>query len=194
MAGSATSPVHSWGSSTEGDRNKSAPQVGGSTTSLLRSRWSPKKGTKSKVANKWAQKVRQPPFSGAPYRRGRKQKWTTSGRKCYITLVFSEVLNKRTKLKVAHKLAERLRHPCVLGGPQTRDKVKGGPQLGGSATSPLHSRRSPNKETKLKVAQKLAEVLHHPCVLRGPQTGEQGQRWPTTGRKCYTTTAFSGVP
>ena len=44
------------------------------------------------------------------------------------------------------------------------------------------------------VAQKWAEVLHHPCVLGGPQTRGQSQWWPTSERKCYITPAFSGVP
>ena len=37
------------------------------------------------------------------------------------------------------------------------------------ATSPLHSRGSPTKGTKSKWAHKWAEMLHHPCILGGPQ-------------------------
>ena len=40
--------------------------------------------------------------------------------------------------------------------------------MDGSATSPLRSQGSPNKGTKLKVAQKWAKVLHHRCVLEDP--------------------------
>ena len=133
----------------QGDTVQGGPQLGGSATSHLRSRGSPNKGKKSTVAHKWDQKVRQPAFSGIPCTRKRKQKWPNKGHKCYITLAFSEVPKEKV------------------------EKVKGGPQVGGIATSPVHSRRSPNKETKLKVAHKLAEVLHHPCVLRGPQTRGQ---------------------
>ena len=60
-----------------------------------------------------------------------------------------------------------LPHPCLLGGPQ----------VGGIATKPLHSRGSPHKETKSKVASS-------PLPSRGP----------TSGWKCYITPAFSGVP
>ena len=45
------------GSPTEGDGNKSGSQKGGRATSPLRSWGSPKKGTKSKVAHKWAEVV-----------------------------------------------------------------------------------------------------------------------------------------
>ena len=49
----------------------------------------------------------------------------------------------------AHKWAEMLHNLCILGGPQTRrDKLRmgyafSGPQVGGNATKPLHSRVSP---------------------------------------------------
>ena len=66
--------------------------------------------------------------------------------------------------------------------------------MGGSATSPLRSRGSPNKGTNSKAAQRWAEVLHHPCILLGPQTRGQMQSWPRDGRKCYITHVFSGVP
>ena len=52
----------------------------------------------------------------------------------------------------AHMLAELLRNPCVLGGPQTRGQHQ--------------------------------KWLHHPCLFGGP----------TSGRKCYVTRAFLGVP
>ena len=50
-----------------------------------------------------------PAFSGVHCRRGRKQKWPTKGRKCYVI-------------------------PALPGVPKQGDKVKGGPQVGGSAT------------------------------------------------------------
>ena len=37
-------------------------------------------------------------------------------------------------------------------------------------------------------------MLRHPCVLGGPETRGQSQRWPTSGRKCYVTPTFLGVP
>ena len=50
-----------------------------------------------------------PAFLGVPYTKGWKQKWPTKGRKCYVT-------------------------PAFAGVPKQGDKVKGGPQVGGSAT------------------------------------------------------------
>ena len=270
----------------QGDKVKGGPQVDGSATSPLRSRGSQNKGTKSKVAHKWTEELHHPAFSGnrsplrsrgspntrtkskvpdkwphhpcvlvGPQTRGQNQQWPTSERNCYITPPFSGVPkqgdkvkggpqvgriatshpafsglpspvcswgspNKETKSKVAHKWAQLLHHPCVLGGSQTRgqsqrwrtsgrncyitpafsgvpkqgDKIKGAPQVGRIATSPLRSRGSPNKGTKSKVPHKWAELLHHPCVLGGPQTRGQSQRWPTSGQNCYITPAFSRVP
>ena len=153
----------------QGDKVKGGPQVGGSATSPLRSRGSPNKGTKSMVAHKWAEVLHHPYFPGGPQTRGQSQWWPTIGRKCYISPAFS-------------------------GVPKQGNKVQGGPQVGGSATSPLRSGKSPNKGRKSKVANKWAEVLHHPCVLRGPHTRGQSQWWPKSGRKCYISPAFSGVP
>ena len=93
-------------------------------------------------------------------------------------------------------------HPCLLGGPQ----------VGGNATSPLHSRGSPTKGNKIRIgcltlafsgAHKWAEMLRHPCILGDPQQrGTKSElaasplpsRGPTSGRKCYVTPAFSGIP
>ena len=59
---------------------------------------------------------------------------------------------------------------CTSCAPTRRaSKIKGGPQVGGNATSPLHSRGSPTKGTKSKGAHKWAEMLHHPCILGDPQ-------------------------
>ena len=54
---------------------------------------------------------------------------------------------------MAHKRAEVLRHPCVLGVP---------------------------KGTKSKVAHKWAEVLHNPYVLGGPRK-KRGSKVARTG-------------
>ena len=57
----------------------------------------------------------------------------------------------------AQKRAEMLRHPCILGDPQTKgDKTRigyltpafSGAKKSGNATSPLHSRGSPTTGTK----------------------------------------------
>ena len=88
----------------------------------------------------------------------------------------------------AHKWAEMLRHPYILGDPQIKGGqnqkwvphrcLLGGPQVGGNATSPLHTQGSPKQRgTK-------SEVAASPLPSRGP----------TSGRKCYGTPAFSGIP
>ena len=64
----------------------------------------------------------------------------TSGQKCYITPAFSGVPNKG-------------------------DKIKVGPQVGGNATSPLHSRGSPMK------GEQNQNWMPNPCLLGGPQVG-----------------------
>ena len=124
------------------------PQVGGNATSPLHSRGSPKKGGHNQ--NWWGPQVGGNATSPL-HSRGSPTKGTTS--------------------KWAHKWAEMLHHPCILGGPQR----KGGKiRIGG--------------------AHKWAEMLHHPCILGGPQQRGQHQSGPTSGRKCYITPAFSGVP
>ena len=131
-----------------------APQGGGNATSPLHSRASPKKwGTKSELVR------------------------PTSGRKCYITCAFSGIpkdMGDKIKMGGAHKCAEMLHHPCILGGPQRhggQNQNWWGPQVRGNATSPLHSRGSP------KTWGTKSELVG-----------------PTSGRKCYITPAFSGIP
>ena len=140
----------------QGGQNQNwwGPQVGGNATSPLHSRGSPKsRKTKSELMG------------------------PTSGRKCYITPAFSGVPKvKEDKIRIggAHKWAEMLHDPCILGGPQSQggqNQNWWGPQVGGNATSPLHSRGSPK--------------------TRGTKSELVG---PTSGRKCYITPAFSGVP
>ena len=128
------------------DKIRIGPQAGGNATTPLHSRGSPKNGVQ-------------------------KRNWPTKGRKRYINPAFSGIPKQTgTESELAHKWAEMLQHPCILGNSQIKeDKIRTGPQVGGNATSPLHSRGSPNN-------------------------GGQNQNWPTSGRKCYTTPAFSGVP
>ena len=204
----------------QGDKVKGGPQVGGSATSPLRSRGSPNKGTKSKVAHKWAEVLHHPCLLGGRQTRGQSQRWPTSGQNCYITPALLRVPKQGDKVKGGPQVGRIATSPLRSWGPQTRgqrqrcptsgqncyitpaflevpkqgDKVKGGPQVGKIATSPLRSRGSPNKGTKSKVPHKRVEVLHHPCVLGGPQTRGQSQRCPTSGQNCYITPAFLGVP
>ena len=125
-----------------------------------------------------------------------------------------------------------LHHPCILGGPQkkgnkirsqnlgqgspgctTRQSVDSkivlvssiapegwGPKEGGNATSPLHSRGSPKEgEQNQKSKPRPGFTMMHHATKRGfkdcpgflNSTGRLGAK---SGRKCYVTPAFSGVP
>ena len=146
------------------------------------------------VAHKWAEVLHHPCSLGGPQTRGQSQRWPTSGQRCYITPAFSGDPQTTGQSQWWPTSGRKCYiTPAFSGVPKQDDKVKGGPQVGGGATSPLHSRGSPNNGTKSMVAHKWAEVLHHPCVLGAPQTRGQSQWWPTSGRKCYITPAFSGV-
>ena len=245
-------------------------------TSPLPSRGSPTKGTKSKWAQKRAKMLHHPCILGGPQRQaqGENQKWLRypcllkgpqqgrqdqsgpkRGQRCYITPTFSGVPNAKRKEKIRSGYLT----PAFSGVPNKGDKIKVGPKEGGNATSPLHSRGSPTKETKSKWAkrgrkcyitpafsgvphakrgetirsgyltpasrgsptkgtkskwaQKRAEMLHHPCILGGPQRQARGenQKWlphpcllrgpqqrgqnqsgPKRGRKCYITRILGG--
>ena len=84
-----------------------------------------------------------------------------------------------------------LRHLCIMRGPTT-------PSAGNKI-------RSGYLTPTFAGVQKRAEMLHHPCILGGPQRQARGtksdvatsplpSRGPKRGLKCYITPAFSGVP
>ena len=203
-----------------GDKIKAGPKEGANATSPLHSWGAPTKATKSKRAQKRAEMLHHVYSLGSRQQRGQNQGGPKRGRKCYITPAFLQVPNKGDKIKAGQKRAEMLHHPCILGGPQQRgqnqsrpksgrkcyitpafsgvpkkgDKIRAGPNFGGNATSPLHSRGSPTTGTKSKRAQNRVEMLHHPCILGGPQQRGQNQSGPKFWRKCYITLAFYGVP
>ena len=233
-----------------GDKIKAGPKEGGNATSPLHSRGYPTKGTKSKGAQKRAELLHHPGFSGIPNKRDKIKAGPKEGGNTTSPLHSRGSPTNETKSKGAQKRAERLHHSCILGDPQQtrqnesgikrgrksyisaaflgipnkRHKSKAGPKEGGNATSPLHSRGSPTNDTKSKRAEKRGEMLHHPCILRGPHQrgttskeaqksaemlhhpcilGDSQQRGlnqsgpkmrPKRGRKCYITPAFSGVP
>ena len=120
------------------------------------------------------------------------------GQKCYITPAFSGV----PKAKSGEQNQKWLPHPYLLGGPKE----------GRNAASPLHSRgpTTPSAGNKIRNgylsptfsgAQMRVEVLHHPCILGGPQCQERGtklevafwavpSRGPKRGQKCSVTCAL----
>ena len=103
--------------------------------------------------------------------------WPTSRQGGYITLAawgIPTASERGAKSEVAHKWARCLRHPCRLGDPhcfRPRGTIRGGPQVGKVATSPLPPRGSP------------------PI-----QSGGQNQKWHTSGQGGYITLAASGIP
>ena len=166
------------------DRIRSGPQVGKVATSPLPPRGSPplqSGGTESEVAHKSARWLHHPCRLGGPHRfraGGQNQRWPTSGQGGYIT-------------------------PAASGVPtasEREDRIRGGPQVGKVATSPLPPRGSPPLQsggTESEVAHKWARWLHHPCRLGGPHRfrgGGQNQRWPTSGQGGYITPAAWGSP
>ena len=119
------------------------------------------------------------PYRGSPPLQsgGQNQKWPTCGQNGYLTLAVSGIPNaseRGAKSEVAHKWAKWLPHPCRIGDPhrfRAGGKIRGGPQVGKMATSPLPSRGSPPL-----------------------QSGGQNQKWPTCGQNGYLTPAVSGIP
>ena len=190
------------------------------------------------MAHKWARWLHHPCRLGGPHRfraGGQNPKWPTSGQGGYITPAAwgvptasergdrirggpqvgmvatsplppegSPPLQSRGKgSELAHKWARWLHHPCRLGGPhrfRAGSRIRGGPQVGKVATSPLPPGGSPPLQSggaESEVAHKWARWLHHPCRLGGPhrfRAGEQNQRWPTSGQGGYMTPAAWGVP
>ena len=222
------------------NQNWWGPQVGGNATSPLHSRGSPKDmGNKMRIggAHKWAEMIDHPCILGDPPKTwGTKSELVgpTSGWKCYITPAFSGIpkdMVDKIRIGGAHKWLEMLHHPHILGGSQKhggQNQNWWGLQVGGNATSPPHSRGSPktwgtkselvgptsgrkcyitpafagvpkDMGDKIRIggAHKWAEMLHHPCILEDPP-----ETWgtksdlvgPTSGRICYITPAFSGIP
>ena len=113
----------------------------------------------------------------------------------YITPVVSGVPKQRGyKIRIgcltpafsrAQKRAEMLRHPCILGDPQTKGGqnqwlhhpcLLGGPKEGGNATSRWILRVPQTKGDKIRSG-------HLTPAFSGARRG----------RKCYVTPAFSGV-
>ena len=92
----------------------------------------------------------------------------TSGRKCYITPAFSGIPKEMgTKSELVGPTSGQKCYitPAFSGVPNKGDKIKVGPQVGGNATSPLHSRGSPMK------GEQNQNWMPNPCLLGGPQVG-----------------------
>ena len=196
----ATSPLPYRGSPPlqSGGQNQKWPtsgQIGYLTPAVSGIPTDAERGAKSEVAHKWAKwlphpcrigephrfraggKIRSGPQVGKlatsplPYRGspplqsgGQNQKWPTSGQSGYLTPAVSGIPSaseRGAKSEVAHKWVKGLPHPCRIGDPhrfRAGGKIRSGPQVGKLATSPLPYRGSP-----------------------ALQSGEQNQKWPTSG-------------
>ena len=209
----ATSPLPYRGAPPpqSGGQNQTWPtsgQIGYLTPAVSGSPTASERGAKSEVAHKWANWLPHPcrigephrlraggkirsgpqvgklatsplPYRGAPPPQsgGQNQKWPTSGQIGYLTPAVSgspTASERGAKSEVAHKWANWLPHPCRIGEPhrlRAGGKIRSGPQVGKLATSPLPYRGAPP-----------------------PQSGEQNQKWPTSGQIGYLTPAVSGSP
>ena len=177
------SPVHSRGSRTKGNKIR----IGCLTPAFS-------------GAQKRAEMLCHPFILGDPEQTGMKSELAASplpsrgtkrGLNWYVTTAFSGVPNK------GEQNQNWLPHPYLLGDPKE----------GGNGTSPLHNQGSATKANKMRIgclnpafsgAQKRAEMLCHPCILRGPQQrGTKSElaastlpsQGPKGGRKCYVTLA-----
>ena len=209
----ATSPLPYRGSPPlySGGQNQSWPTSGQSgylTPAVSGIPTASERGAESEVAHKWAKWLPHPcriedphrfraggririgtqvgematsrlPYRGSPPLQsgGQNQKWPTSGRNGYLTPAISGIptaSERGAESEVAHKLAKWLPHPCRIEDPhrfRAGGTIRSGPQVGEMATSPLPYQGSPPL-----------------------QSGEQNQKWPTSGRNGYLTPAVSGIP
>ena len=158
---------------TSGQNGYLTPAVSGIPTVTER-------GAKSEEAHKWAKWLPHPCRIGDPHRFrawGQNQMWPTSGQNGYITPAVSGIptaSERGAKSEVAHKWAIWLPRPCRIWDPhrfRAGASIRGGPQVGEVATSPLPYRGSPPL-----------------------QSGGQNQKWPTSGQIGYLTPAVSGIP
>ena len=186
---------------TSGQSGYLTPAVSGIPTAAERR-------AKSEVAHKWAKWLTHPCRIGDPHRcraggkirsgpqvgkmatsalpywgspplqsGGQNQKWPTSGQSGQLTPAASGIptaSERGAKSEVADKWAKWLPHPCRIRDPhrfRAGGKIRSGPQVGQVATSPLPYRGSPPL-----------------------QSGEQNQKWPTSGQSGYLTLAVSGIP
>ena len=104
-----------------------------------------------------------PQLKGPRNKRGSKKKRKEVGGKMCSLTKGNKIRSGSLTLAFpgAQKRAE-LRHPCILGDPQTKgDKIRSG------SHTPAFSG-----------AHKWVEMLRHPCILRDPQNkGGQNQKW-----------------
>ena len=148
------------------------------------------------------------PYRGdPPLQSGRQnQKWPISGKIGHLTPAVSgspTASERGAKSEVAHKWANWLPHPCRNGEPhrhQSGGQNQKWPTSGQSGyLTPAVSGRptAPERAAKSEVAHKWANWPPHPCRIgevHHHQSGQENQKWPTSGQIGYLTPAVSGSP
>ena len=124
------------------------------------------------------------------------------GRNLYVTPAFSGVPNT----KRADKIQEFATSPVPSPGPKTKHNCYVTPAFSGVPKAKRGDKiRRGHLTCAFSGAQKRAELLRNPCILRGPLRQARGkiQEFATspvpspgskTGQNCYVTPAFSRVP
>ena len=195
----ATSPLRSRGSPNKGGQNQNWPTSGRKCYITPAFLGIPKqRGTKSEWGHKWTEMLHHPCVLGDPQIKEDKIRIGPQvGGNTTSPLHSRGFPNKGgQKSKLAHKWAEMLHHPCILGDSQTNAiTIRIGPQVGGNATSPLPDWGSPNKGEQKGVAHKRAVMLHHPCILGDSQTnGERIRIGPQVGGNATSPLHSRGSP
>ena len=200
------------------------PKEGRNATSPLHSQGSPTKGNKIKSgclnpafsgAQKRAEMLRHPFILGGPQQRETKSEVAVSpmpspgpkrGPKCYVTPTFSGVTNKGKQNQ------QWVPQPCLLRGPKEGGNATSCPSFSGvpqkgeqnqkwlpqcrlllcpkegrNATLPLHSQVSPTKGNKIRSGPQQRGTKSEVAASPMPSPG------PKRGRKCYVSPTFSGV-
>ena len=137
------------------------------------------RATKSELGHQWADWQHHPCRMGGPQRFIKSNKIRGGPQVCGLATSrlaawgVPNILEPGRKLKVAHKWADWLNHPCRMGGPQhfrAGDKIRSGPQMGGLATSPMPYGRSPtlHRGDGLRSGPQMDGLATSPCRMGGP--------------------------
>ena len=118
----------------------------------------------------------------------------TSGRKCYVNLAFSGVPNRGDKIKADPKERKNATSPLHSRGSPEREINQSRPKRGRKCYITPTFSGVPNKGNKIKAGPKEGGNATSPLHSRGSPAKGINQSGPKRGRKCYVTPAFSGVP
>ena len=166
-----------------------------------------KRGGKYEVADRWAKWLRHPFRLGDPNRfkaGGKIRSGPQVG-----TVATSPLPSRGSPMlqsgegesDVAHKWAKWLHHPCRLGDPnrfKAGGKIRSGPQVGTTATSPLLSRGSRLLQSagEIRRGSQVGKVATSPMPSWGSpalQKGGEKSEVLTSGHSGYVARAVSGI-